>query len=64
MESLITSLEVPLLLAKHDGCLGWTDVGWEDAVAAFSDATTMKTSEKPSCSPALADALRSFCSAL
>jgi hypothetical protein len=64
MESLITSLEVPLLLAKHDGCLGWTDVGWEDAVAAFPDAMTMKTDEKPSCSPAFADALRSFCSAL
>jgi pimeloyl-ACP methyl ester carboxylesterase len=64
MASLIASLEVPLLLAKHDGCLGWTDEGWEDAVAAFPDATTMETEEKPSCSPKFAEALRSFCAAL
>lgn len=64
LEPLITSLELPLLLAKHDGCLGWTDEGWEDAVAAFPEATTMETEQKPSCSPEFADALRSFCGGL
>jgi hypothetical protein len=64
MEPLITSLRLPLLLAKHEGCLGWTDEGWEDAVAALPGATTMTTEQKPSCSPEFAEALRSFCSAL
>jgi pimeloyl-ACP methyl ester carboxylesterase len=64
MEPLITCLRLPLLLAKHEGCLGWTDEGWEDAVAALPDATTMTTEQKPSCSPEFAEALRSFCSAL
>jgi hypothetical protein len=64
MEPLIVSLELPLLLAKHDGCLGWTDEGWEDAVAALPSATTMETEQKPSCSPEFAEALRSFCEAL
>jgi pimeloyl-ACP methyl ester carboxylesterase len=64
MESMVTSLEIPLLLAKHDGCLGWTDEGWEDAVAAFPEAQTLETGMKPSCSPEFADALRSFCAAL
>jgi hypothetical protein len=64
MEPLVRSLDVPLLLAKHDGCLGWTEEGWEDAVAAFPDAVTMETERKPSCSPEFSDALRSFCEAL
>jgi hypothetical protein len=64
MAPLITSLDVPLLLAKHDGCLAWTDEGWEDAVTAFPEAQTMETAEKPSCSPEFAEALRSFCAAL
>jgi pimeloyl-ACP methyl ester carboxylesterase len=61
MEPLLRSLELPLLLAKHDGCLGWTDEGWEDAVAALPNATTMETEQKPSCSSEFAEALRSFC---
>jgi pimeloyl-ACP methyl ester carboxylesterase len=64
MEALVTSLQIPLLLAKHDGCLGWTEEGWGDAVAAFPEAETMKTEQKPSCSPEFAQALRSFCEAL
>jgi pimeloyl-ACP methyl ester carboxylesterase len=64
MEPLVRSVEIPLLLAKHDGCLGWTDEGWEDAVAAFPEAQTMETEMKPSCSPEFAEALRSFCAAL
>lgn len=63
MGSRIKALEVPLLLAKHEGCLAWTEEGWEDAVTAFPEATTMMTEEKPSCSRDFAEALRSFCEA-
>jgi pimeloyl-ACP methyl ester carboxylesterase len=61
LEPLIRSLDVPLLLAKHEGCLAWTDEGWEDMVAAFPEAATIETELKPSCSPEFAEALRSFC---
>lgn len=64
LEPLIGSLDMPLLFAKHEGCLGFTDEGWEDAVAAFPDATTVELAEKPSTSPDFAEALRSFCTAL
>jgi hypothetical protein len=64
LERLIRSLDAPLLFAKHEGCLAWTDEGWEDMVAAFPEARTMETDLKPSCSPEFAEALRSFCSSL
>jgi hypothetical protein len=64
MDSRLKALDVPLLLAKHEGCLAWTDEGWEDVVTAFPEATTMATKEKPSCSPEFAAALRAFCEAL
>jgi hypothetical protein len=57
---MIRALDVPLLLARHEGCLGWTDEGWEDAVAAFPDAMTTGSELKPSVSPDFADALRRF----
>jgi pimeloyl-ACP methyl ester carboxylesterase len=52
---------VPMLFAQHDGCIMFTPEGYADAVAAFPDAHTVSTPEKPSASPAFADALRSFC---
>jgi pimeloyl-ACP methyl ester carboxylesterase len=55
---------VPMLFARHDGCLLFTAEGYADAVAAFPAAITVTTSEKPSASPAFADALHSFCLAL
>ena len=64
LEPVIRSLDAPLLLAKHEGCLAWTDEGWEDMVAAFPEATTMETELKPSCSPEFVEALRAFCSSL
>jgi hypothetical protein len=57
------ALGVPMLLAHHDGCLMFTPEGYADAIAALPQALTVSTSEKPSASPAFADALRSFCSA-
>jgi hypothetical protein len=62
-EHLIRAIDVPLLFAKHEGCLGSTDEGFEDAVAAFPNACVVKVPEAPSVSPGFADALREFCTA-
>jgi pimeloyl-ACP methyl ester carboxylesterase len=61
LEPILRSLELPLLLIKHEGCLGWTDEGFEDAVAAFPEAMTATTPQKGSTDPAFAEALREFC---
>jgi hypothetical protein len=55
---------VPMPFARHDGCLLFTPEGYADALAAFPLALGVSTSEKPSASPAFAQALRSFCEAL
>jgi pimeloyl-ACP methyl ester carboxylesterase len=63
-EPFLRQLDRPLLLAKHEGCLAWTDEGYEDAVAAFPEATTVSIPQKPSVSPDFARALREFCEEL
>jgi pimeloyl-ACP methyl ester carboxylesterase len=60
----LQALGVPLLLAKHEGCLGRTDEGFEDIVAVFPDAQTAICPEACPSSPAFADALGRFCSEL
>jgi hypothetical protein len=57
----LKALDLPLLLAKHEGCLGSSDEGFEDIVAAFPDAMTVICGEACSSSPTFADALRAFC---
>lgn len=57
----LQALGVPLLLAKHEGCLGRTDEGFADIVAAFPDARTVICPEACSSSPAFAEAVRAFC---
>jgi hypothetical protein len=57
----LAALGLPLLLAKHEGCLGRTDEGFEDIVAAFPDAETVICPETCSSSPAFAEAVREFC---
>jgi pimeloyl-ACP methyl ester carboxylesterase len=52
---------IPFLLAKHEGCLGSTDEGYEDIVAAFPDARTVSCPEACEVSPAFAAALHEFC---
>lgn len=59
-EPVLRALDVPLLFAKHEGCLAVTDEGFDDAVAAFPDARTVSMAEAPSACPAFAVALRSF----
>ena len=36
----LVGLDCPLLLAKHEGCLLYTDAGFEDALAALPRAET------------------------
>jgi hypothetical protein len=60
-EHLIRELDVPLLLAKHEGCLGSTEEGFREAVAAFPDARTVAAPEAPCVSGEFAAALRDFC---
>jgi hypothetical protein len=60
-EQLIREVDVPLFLAKHEGCLGSTEEGFEDAVAAFPTARTISVPEAPSVSRDFARALREFC---
>src|SRR5215207_5026489 len=57
----LAALGVPLLMAKHEGCLGRTDEGFEDITAAFPDADTVVCPETCSSSPTFAGAVRTFC---
>ena len=61
IEPQLRDLKVPLLFAKHEGCIAGTEEGWEDAVAAFPDAATVSVPLDPAVSEEFAEALRSFC---
>jgi hypothetical protein len=60
----LRTLGKPLLLAKHEGCLGRTDEGFEDVVAAFPSARTVICAETCASSPAFAEALEALCAEL
>jgi pimeloyl-ACP methyl ester carboxylesterase len=64
IEDGLRELGKPLLLAEHDPCLLFTTEGYKAAVAAFSDAMRVSCREKPTVSPAFAEALREFCRAV
>ena len=57
----LAELDVPMLFAKHKGCLLFTEEGFEDAVAAFPQARVVVCQEKPGTSSEFAAALREFC---
>jgi hypothetical protein len=61
IEEPLKALDVPLLFVKHEGCIGATEEGWEDAVGAFPEARTHSVPEAPTVSAEFAEALRSFC---
>ena len=58
---LVADVGAPLLLARHDGCLIFTDEGFQDATAALPEARVFTMPEPPCLSEAFAGALRSFC---
>jgi hypothetical protein len=60
-EHLIREVHAPLLFGKHKGCIGSTEEGFEDAVAAFPHARVVSTPDAPCVSVEFADALRGFC---
>jgi hypothetical protein len=60
-EHLIREVDAPLLFCKHEGCIGSTEEGFEDAVAAFPHARVVSAPEAPCVSMEFADALREFC---
>lgn len=64
IEPTLRRVNRPLLLVEHHGCVGWTREGFEDAVAAFPQATTGSVGIKPSCDPRFAQILREFCEGL
>jgi pimeloyl-ACP methyl ester carboxylesterase len=60
-EPALRSLEVPLLFAQHEECVAFSPEGYEDAVAAFPEARTLRVPTGPNVSPEFAAALREFC---
>jgi hypothetical protein len=58
---ILREVGCPLLLAKHEGCLGFTSEGFQDAVAAFPEARTAVIGEACSVSDDFAAAVREFC---
>jgi pimeloyl-ACP methyl ester carboxylesterase len=60
LEPFLRELDLPLLLAEHDGCVVFTPHGFEDIVEAFPDAMTFATPESPCLSAEFATALRDF----
>ena len=58
---LLAQLDLPMLLAKHDGCLVFTAEGYEDAVQALPGARRTSISRASSASDEFAMALKDFC---
>jgi pimeloyl-ACP methyl ester carboxylesterase len=64
LEGRLRQLDLPLLLAKHEGCVTFTDAGFADAVVAFPGARTVHCNERPAVSGDFAEALREFCASI
>jgi pimeloyl-ACP methyl ester carboxylesterase len=64
LEPFLRELALPLLFARHEGCIFFTPHGFDDAVAAFPDARTVATHASPCLSGDFADALREFAESL
>jgi hypothetical protein len=58
---MLREVAAPLLLTKHEGCLIFTDEGFERAVAAFPDARTLRLTEAPASNPSFGEAVRELC---
>jgi hypothetical protein len=58
---LLRKLDVPMLLAKHEGCLVFTAEGYEDAIRAMPEAHRTIVSRTSTASDEFAAALKDFC---
>jgi hypothetical protein len=61
IENDLRDLGKPMLFAEHDPCLLFTTEGYREAVTAFPDVMRVSCPEKPTVSPAFAEALEQFC---
>ena len=61
LEPALRGLRVPLFFAQHEGCVAFTSEGFEDAVAAFPNARTLRVPVGPNMSPEFAGELEAFC---
>jgi pimeloyl-ACP methyl ester carboxylesterase len=59
--AMLAQLDCPVLFANHVGCLGSSQEGFDDAVAAFPHAKTVRVKDAPLSSIEFAEALREFC---
>lgn len=57
----LAGLDVPLLFAQHVDCLGSTQEGFDDIVAAFPQARTAGVELAPPNSPEFVEEVRKFC---
>jgi hypothetical protein len=64
MGKRLATLDLPMLLAQHTGCLLFTEEGFDDAVAALPDARVFRCNEKPGTSAEFVPVLREFCGTL
>jgi pimeloyl-ACP methyl ester carboxylesterase len=64
IEGAMREIGKPMLLAEHEGCLVFTKEGYEAAVEAFPEATTITCADKPNTSAEFGEALREFCRAV
>ena len=60
---MLRELEVPMLLAKHEGCIVFTPEGYEDLASAVPDAVRVSVQKACSASEEFATAIRDFCEA-
>ena len=61
LEAVLRPLDLPLLFARHEDCLLFSDEGYADAVAAFPEARTCSMEKVCAVNPIFAEALRDFC---
>jgi pimeloyl-ACP methyl ester carboxylesterase len=60
---MLSRLDTPMLLAKHDGCLVFTPEGYEDLASAVPDAIRVSVQKACSASEEFATAIKDFCEA-
>jgi pimeloyl-ACP methyl ester carboxylesterase len=60
---ILGRLDVPMLLARHDGCLVFTPEGYDDLTSALPGAIRVSVRKACSASEEFAAAIRDFCEA-
>jgi hypothetical protein len=61
LASRLQGADLPLVLARHVGCVMWTSEGFAEAVAALPHAIAVDCNDIPLADPAFHSALRELC---